>query len=94
MREVITPTRRLVSRIVKHGIEHAEFRAVDPNLATDALVLPLIAACLHRHAIAPYATLDTTPCRHDDLNSYFEFVLEGLMDRPAERSRPSDRITA
>jgi hypothetical protein len=79
LREVITPTRLLVSRIVKHGIEHAEFRAVDPNLAVDALVLPLIAACLHRHAIAPYATSDATPCGHDDLTSYFEFVLEGLM---------------
>ena len=88
MREVITPTRLLVSRIVKHGIEHAEFRAVNPNLAVDALVLPLIAACLHRHAIAPYATSDATPCGHDDLNSYFEFVLEGLMDRPAA-CRPS-----
>ena len=54
----------------------------------------LIAACLHRHAIAPYATSDATPCDHDDLNSYFEFVLEGLMDRPAELSQPSARITA
>jgi len=81
MHEVITPTRRLVTRIVKHGIEHAEFRAVDPELAVDALVLPLIAACLHRHAIAPYATPGAAPCGHDDLHGYLEFVLEGLLER-------------
>jgi AcrR family transcriptional regulator len=87
MSEVITPTRLVVSRIVEHGIEHAEFRAVDLNHAVDALVLPLIAACLQRHAIAPYASSEATPCGHDDLDSYFEFVLEGLMDRPAERTK-------
>jgi AcrR family transcriptional regulator len=83
MNEVITPTRVLVSRIVKRGIDHAEFRTMDPNAAVDALVLPLIAACLQRHAIAPYASSDATPCGHDDLEGYFEFVLEGLMGRPA-----------
>ncbi len=56
-------------RIVKLGIERAEFRAMDPGVAVDALVLPLIAACLHRHAIAPYATSGATPCGHDDLDS-------------------------
>lgn len=86
MSEVITPTRLLVSRIVERGIEHAEFRAVDLNSAVDALVLPLVAACLQRHAIAPYASSDAMPCGHDDLDSYFEFVLEGLMDGPAERT--------
>ncbi|GAA0754966.1 TetR/AcrR family transcriptional regulator [Ideonella azotifigens] len=94
MREVITPTRLLVSRIVKHGIERAEFRAVDPDIVVDALVLPLIAACLHRHAIAPYSTLDAVPCGHADFNGYFEFVLEGLMDRPADSSQSPNRITA
>jgi AcrR family transcriptional regulator len=94
MREVLAPARLLVSRILEHGIERAEFRAIDPNVAADALVLPLVAACLQRHAIAPYATSGATPSGHDDLDSYLEYVLEGLMDRPAERSRPSGRITA
>jgi AcrR family transcriptional regulator len=94
MREVITPARLLISRILEHGIERAEFRAIDPNVAVDALVLPLVAACLQRHAIAPYATSGATPGSQDDLDRYFEYVLEGLMDRPAERSRPSGRITA
>ncbi|PTT79620.1 TetR family transcriptional regulator [Pelomonas sp. HMWF004] len=82
--EVITPARLLVSRILEHGIERAEFRAIDPNVAVDALVLPLVAACLQRHAIAPYATSGATPGSHDDLDRYVEFVLEGLMHRPAE----------
>ena len=87
MREVITPTRLLVARIVRRGIERGELRTVDPELAVDALVLPLIAACLQRHAIVPYASSEATPCGHDDLDSYFEFVLEGLMDRPVERTK-------
>lgn len=94
MREIITPTRLLVSKLVERGIERAEFRAVDPNSAVDALVLPLIAACLQRHAITPYASSDATPCGHDDLNNCLELVLEGLMDRPAERALSSTRRTA
>jgi hypothetical protein len=48
------PTRVLVSRVVQRGIERAEFRAVDPDVVVDALVLPIIATCLHRHAIGPH----------------------------------------
>jgi hypothetical protein len=52
---------------------------MDPGLAVDALVLPLIAACLQRHAIAPYATPKPLPGGHADLEGYVDFVLEGLI---------------
>jgi len=87
MHAVVTPTRLLAARIVRRGIERAEFRCVDPNPVVDALVLPLIATCLQRHAIAPYATPESAPCAHDDLPGYFEFVLEELVDRHPRAAR-------
>jgi hypothetical protein len=88
MREVVTPTRLLVSRIVSRGIERAEFRDVDPEVAVDALVLPLIAACLHRHAIAPYVAPEVAPCVDGDLQGCFEFVLESLLSSMNGRIPP------
>lgn len=88
MREVVTPTRLLVSRIVSRGIERAEFRDVDPEVAVDALVLPLIGACLHRHAIAPYVTPEVAPCADGDLQGCFELVLESLLTSMNGRIRP------
>lgn len=79
MWELVVPIRRLVARIVRRGIERGEFRAVDADLAVDTLVLPLIAACLQRHAIAPYATAEPLTCGHADPEGYVEFVLEGLI---------------
>ncbi|HEU0204509.1 MAG TPA: TetR/AcrR family transcriptional regulator [Burkholderiaceae bacterium] len=85
VREVMTPTRVLVSSIVQRGIERSEFRAVDPDLVVNALVLPIIATCLHRHAIGPYVPCEFIAADQQALGRYFELVLEGLMDRPAER---------
>jgi hypothetical protein len=54
---------------------------VDPELVADALVLPLIAACLHRHAIAPYATSDVAPCLSEDAPRTHR--RRSIFDRPA-----------
>lgn len=86
MREVIGPVRAQVSRIVVRGIEHGEFRAVDPDLVVHSLVLPAIMVCLHRHAIgprAPGAPLMDTP---DVFDRHLELVLEGLTLTPSSRS--------
>jgi hypothetical protein len=65
---------------VRRGIEGAEFRTVDPDLVMNTLVLPVIASCLHRHAIDPYV-----PCRFlcaggDTLGCSLDLVLQGLTD--------------
>lgn len=80
VQQVMTPTRAVVRDAVQRGIEGAEFRAVDPDLVMNTLVLPVIASCLHRHAIDPYV-----PCRFlcaggDALGCSLDLVLQGLTD--------------
>jgi AcrR family transcriptional regulator len=66
--QVMTPTRAVVSSIVKRGIRRGEFRAIDPDLVVNALVLPVIATCLHRHAIDPRAPCAFITAEHEALS--------------------------
>jgi AcrR family transcriptional regulator len=81
-RDLIEPVRRLVSQIVVRGIDRGEFRPVDPDVVVQALVSPLIVTCLHRHAISPHVTTDSLKCAPELFSQHFEFVLEGLTERP------------
>ena len=84
-REVIEPARRLVSRIVVRGIDRGEFRPVDPDLVVHALVLPIIVMCLHRDAMRPASVPNSSLLNAPDIfGRHFEFVLEGLIDRPLQ----------
>jgi AcrR family transcriptional regulator len=79
VQQVMTPTRAVVREAVRRGIAGAEFRAVDPDMVMNALVLPIIATCLHRHAIDPYL-----PCRFlseagEALGCSLDLVLQGLV---------------
>jgi AcrR family transcriptional regulator len=76
--QVMTPTRMAVSRIVERGIQRGEFRAIDPDLVVDALVLPIIATCLHRQAINPHAACEFIAGEHEALGRHVELVLKGL----------------
>lgn len=80
--QVMTPTRAVVREAVQRGVAGAEFRAVDSDLVMNALVLPIIATCLHRHAIGPYA-----PCQflfegREAPGCSLDLVLQGLTDKP------------
>lgn len=81
-RDLIEPVRRLVSRLVVRGIARGEFRPVDPDVVVHALVSPLIFMCLHRHAISPHVPTDPLTRFPDLFSQHFEFVLEGLIQRP------------
>ena len=81
-RDLIEPVRRLVSQIVVRGIDRGEFRRVDPDVVVHALVSPLIVTCLHRHAISPHVTTDSLTSAPELFSQHFEFVLEGLTERP------------
>lgn len=81
-RDLIEPVRRLVSRLVLRGIARGEFRRVDPDVVVHALVAPLIVMCLHRHAISPHVPPDSRTSFPELFSQYFEFVLEGLSQRP------------
>lgn len=76
--QVMTPTRTAVSRIVKRGMQRGEFRAIDPDLVVNALVLPIIATCLHHHAINPHAPCEFIAGEHEALGRHAELVLKGL----------------
>jgi AcrR family transcriptional regulator len=79
VQQVMTPTRTAVSRIVKRGMERGELRAIDPDLVVNALVLPIIATCLHRHAINPHAPCEFIVGGHEALGHHAELVLKGLV---------------
>ncbi|CAN7485102.1 TetR/AcrR family transcriptional regulator [Variovorax sp. LjRoot290] len=81
-RDLIEPVRRLVSRLVLRGIARGEFRRVDPDVVVYALVSPLIVMCLHRHAISPHVAPDSLTSFPELFSQHFEFVLEGLIQRP------------
>jgi len=81
-RDLIEPVRRLVSRLVLRGIARGEFRRVDPDVVVYALVSPLIVMCLHRHAISPHVAQASLTSLPELFSQHFEFVLEGLIQRP------------
>ena len=77
--EVIEPARRLVSAIVARGIARGEFRPVDPDLVVVALVLPVIALCLHLHALSPSLPKDPVMNIPDIFSRHLELIFEGLI---------------
>ncbi len=84
--QVMTPTRAVVRDAVQRGIAGAEFRAVDSDLVMNALVLPIIATCLHRHAIGPHV-----PCQflfegREALGCSLDLLLQGLTDKTDART--------
>lgn len=83
VREVMTPMRVRVSRIVQRGIERAEFRAVDADLVVDALVLPIIATCLQRHAFGPHVDCKSITGAREELGHHVDLILKGLIDAPS-----------
>lgn len=79
--QVMTPTRAVVRDAVQRGVAGAEFRAVDSDLVMNALVLPIIATCLHRHAIGPYVPCQFLSEGHEAHGCSVDLVLTGLTDR-------------
>lgn len=88
VREVMAPSRARVATAIRRGVARAEFRAVDPDLVVNALLLPVIATCLHRHAIEPYVPCDRASEPLESIDRHVELVLEGLMDRRTARPIP------
>lgn len=76
--QVMTPTRAVVSSIVERCTKRGEFRAIEPDLVFNALVLPIIATCLHRHAIDPHAPCAFITAEHEAPGRHVELVLQGL----------------
>jgi AcrR family transcriptional regulator len=80
-RDVIEPSRRMISALVMRGIARGEFRRVNPDLVAHSLVLPMFMVCMHRHAINPLAPGDSLLNNPALFIEHFELVLEGLASR-------------
>lgn len=86
VQEVMTPTRAVVREAVRRGVAGAEFRDVEPDLVMNALVLPIVATCLHRQAIDPYLPCRFLPEGGETLACSLDLVLQGLTE-------PGDAMT-
>ena len=78
------PTRAVVQHAVERGIASANFPAVDPDLVMNALVQPLIATCLHRQVIDPYARCPFIASDREPQGCHLDWVVRGLMSDPSE----------
>jgi AcrR family transcriptional regulator len=85
VRRVMAPTRAVVRHAVERGIASADFPAVDPDLVMNALVQPLIATCLHRQVIDPYARCPFIASDREPQGFHLEWVVRGLINDPSAR---------
>lgn len=81
VRRILAPTRAVVHEAVQRGVAEAQFRAVDPELVMNALVLPVIATCLHRHAIGPHLSSTSLNEPAGMPACTLDLLLQGLTNR-------------
>jgi AcrR family transcriptional regulator len=86
--QVMAPTRAVVRQAVERGIASAEFPAVDPDLVMNALVQPLIAACLHRQVIDPHVACPFMAGDRELRGRHVDWVVRGLAVDLASRRPP------
>jgi len=72
--EIIVRSHALFARVLRTGVERGEFRDLDVDYVTKALMAPLIVAALWKHSIQPYIT------QRMDTEKYFDTSLDMLLD--------------
>jgi len=80
VRQVMAPTRQVVRQAVERGVAIGELHPVEPDVVMNALVQPLIATCLHRRVIAPYALCPFIARGHEPAWRHLEWVVRGLSE--------------
>lgn len=84
--EVVGRGRRLLSSLVRRGIESGEFRAVDVEHTVYVILAPFLFSALWKHSLGPY---DTRPLDASALvRCHIEVLLRGLASDEAVRRRP------
>ncbi|HTR77626.1 MAG TPA: TetR/AcrR family transcriptional regulator [Gemmatimonadaceae bacterium] len=84
--EVITPARRLLTGMIRRGIESGEFRSVDPEVAARMLTAPLVLHavwCQHRDLFPWLAKKSDATV----LNELLRFYLPAIQMRPTPTHR-------
>lgn len=81
--EVVGRGMNVLARLMAHGIERGEFRAVDPLGAASVVIAPLLLLAMWRHALEPHAAARTRGAFDPTsfLATYTDVMLNGL--RPA-----------
>jgi len=74
--EIISRSHAVFARVLRAGVERGEFRALDVEYVTRALMAPLIMAALWKHSIQPYASQQVDPEKY--FNTSFDLLLAGL----------------
>lgn len=83
--EVIARTRRLIQAAIDRGVASGDFRRVPHHFATRAIASLLVHSAQQQCFFAP---LDPAPLSDDQvLNGVIDIVLNGVLARPASRSR-------
>lgn len=79
--EVALPASALLRGMLQAGIDRGEFRPVALDTATHSLLLPLVMACLHRHA---FSACGTAPLLDGErfIHQHIDLVLHGLKAEP------------
>lgn len=82
---VMGPTRAWVRKAVGRGVDGAEFLPIDPDVVTNALVLPIVVNCLHRQVITPRATCPLAFAERAFVERHLELIVRGLaVTRPMQ----------
>lgn len=75
---VMAPTRAWVREAIRRGADGAEFRATEPDVVMNVLVLPIVASCLHRQVIESRAPCPVVSTERSFIERHVEGVVHAL----------------
>jgi TetR/AcrR family transcriptional regulator len=88
--EVVTPSNRMLGRVIQRGVDSGEFRGVNVAETVHALIGPLIFLVLNKHSLgACSASFQLDP--KVVINALLDMVLHGLVAREAPAKRKNRR---
>ena len=84
--EIVARSHAVFGRVLGTGIERGEFRDLNVQHVTRALMAPIIMAALWKHSIQPYAMKDIDPQEYFETS--LDLLLAGLAAPAAGGNRP------
>jgi AcrR family transcriptional regulator len=92
VREVIEPTHRLMSGVLRRGVARGEFRELDTEHAVPALIAPALLLAMHAHSVGACPACQELPQDADrTMETHIHLILDGLLQRPSQASGPRQR---
>lgn len=75
--EMILRGNTMIARILERGIARGEFRNIDPQLTTQAIIAPMIMLMMAKHAFCNCQIRPVSPL--DYLNNFVDLCLHGML---------------